>query len=65
MKARMKFEIAQAAGMSSPTLSRWLKDHRAQLVALGVKPTQKLLPPKAVAYVCGELGIIEEDFFVA
>ena len=62
MKAKMKFEIAQAAGMSSPTLSRWLHSHRMNLQALGVRPTQKLLPPRAVEYVCRELGLREEDF---
>ena len=65
MKARMKFEIAEACGMSSPTMSRWFADHRQQLMDLGVKPNQRLLPPKAVEYVCFELGIHEEDFFVA
>ena len=61
----MKFEIAQAAGMSSPTFSRWLKVHRAQLEALGVNPHQRLLPPKAVMFVCDELGIMESDFWAA
>ncbi len=65
MRAKMKFEIAQAAGMSLRTFARWTNEHREQLRALGVKPNQRLLPPKAVVFVCEELGIHEEDFFVA
>jgi len=65
MKARMKFEIAEACGMSRNTFSRWLADHQQKLSTLGVKPTQRLLPPKAVEYICYELGIHEEDFFAA
>ena len=62
MKAKMKFEIALAAGMSDATLKRWLHSQRMNLQQLGVRPRQKLLPPKAVEYICRELGIHEEDF---
>ena len=62
MKSRMKFEIALAAGMSDTTFRRWLHRHRMNMQALGVRPCQKLLPPRAVEYVCQELGIHEEDF---
>ncbi|MBO7068935.1 MAG: hypothetical protein J6W52_09725 [Bacteroidaceae bacterium] len=61
MKSRMKFEIALAAGMSDRTFSRWLRGHAAYMQSIGVKPTQRLLPPKAVKYICYELGIDEED----
>jgi len=63
MKSRMKSEIALAAGMSRNTLCRWIAEHQEQLTALGVKPNQRLLPPRAVEYVCHELGIHEEDFW--
>ena len=62
MKSKMKFEIAMAAGMSDVTLKRWLHSHRMNLQMLGVRPRQKLLPPKAVEYICHELGLREEDF---
>ena len=65
MKSKMKFEIAEAAGMSLRTFARWTSEHREQLLAQGVKPNQRLLPPKAVMYVCEELGIHEEDFWAA
>ena len=62
MKSRMKFEIALAAGMSKNTMGRWFQDHQQALSRLGVRPAQRLLPPKAVRYVCDELGLHEEDF---
>lgn len=62
MKAKMKYEIADAAGMSKRTLSRWLQVHRKELEAQGITKCQKLLPPRAVAFVCRELGVDEEDF---
>ena len=62
MKSRMKFEIALAAGMSSRTFSRWLHAHRQELDRMGIAPRLQLLPPKAVKYVCDELGLHEEDF---
>ena len=62
MKSKMKFEIAMAAGMSDATLRRWLHSHRMNLQMLGIRPTQKLLPPRAVEYICHELGLTEEDF---
>lgn len=57
----MKFEIAMAAGMSVRTFSRWLNEHADFLLRLGVKPTQRLLPPKAVKYILYELGLDEKD----
>ena len=62
MRSRSKSEIALAAGMSSATLYRWMSRHREKLCALGVRPTQRLLPPKAVEWVCYELGLHQEDF---
>ena len=62
MRAKMKYEIALAAGMSSRTLSRWFCTHRMEMARLGVSIRQQLLPPKAVEYVCSELGIQESDF---
>ena len=62
MKAKYKYEIAYAAGMSNRTFSRWIHTHREELRPLGVQQKTKLLPPKAVSYICYELGIHEEDF---
>ena len=61
-KCKMKFEVAEAAGMSMRTFSRWLQPRLEQLQKFGVTPYTKLLPPRAVKYICYELGIHEEDF---
>lgn len=62
MKCRTKSEVAQAVGMSDRTFSRWFSEHIEYMQRIGVKPTQRLLPPKAVKYICYELGIDESDF---
>ena len=64
MKSKTKTEIAQAAGISTELLRRWMMEHRNVIGAMGVKPTRRLLPPKVVRYMCRELGIEDEDFLV-
>ena len=64
MKSKTKSEIAQAAGISTELLRRWMMEHRNVIGAMGVKPTRRLLPPKVVRYMCRELGIEDEDFLV-
>lgn len=53
----LKSELAQAAGVSTRTLKRWLKNHEKNLQEMGIKPTAKLLPPVGVAYICKHYGI--------
>ena len=62
MKSKSKSEIAQAAGISTEVLRRWMMEHRRDISAMGVRPTRRLLPPKVVRYMCRELGIEDEDF---
>ena len=57
MKSVYKSELADAAGVSRTTFWRWLKENHLHLVGLGVKPTAKVLPPKAVEWICGQYGI--------
>ena len=57
MKRTYKYELANAAGVSDRTFRRWLRENREPLARLGVKPTTKLLPPKAVEWICREYGI--------
>ncbi len=57
MKSMLKSELAQAAGVSTRTLKRWLKNHEKNLQEMGIKPTAKLLPPVGVAYICKHYGI--------
>ena len=51
MKACSKFELAQAAGVSTETLRRWLKTDKDFLEKNGVKPKAKVLPPIVVKYL--------------
>ena len=57
MKRTYKYELADAAGVSRTTFWRWMKENEEPLLQLGVKPTTKLLPPKAVEWICREYGI--------
>ena len=57
-KAMYKYELADAAGVSTRTFTRWLNMHTAQLHKLGVTKNMHLLPPSAVKYLC-ETFVIE------
>ena len=56
-KSMYKYELANAAGVSSDTFRRWLQSDRTKLKAMGVAPKQHLLPPKAVRYLCEKYDI--------
>ena len=51
-KSMSQSELANCAGVNRRTLFRWLLKHKKQLVALGVVPNAKTLPPAAVRYIC-------------
>ena len=57
MKSAYKNELADAAGVSYTTFYRWLSSKREDLASFGVKPTAKMLPPRAVEWICREYGI--------
>ena len=54
MKAMTKTELARAAGVSRPTLYRWLQAPaiKEQLAQLNLKKKQRKLPPCAVKIIC-------------
>ena len=56
-KSMYKYELADAAGVSSQTFRRWLITDRAALKSMGVSFKQRLLPPKAVHYLCEKYDI--------
>ena len=56
-KSMYKYELANAAGVSSDTFRCWLQSDRTKLKAMGVAPKQHLLPPKAVRYLCEKYDI--------
>lgn len=51
MKAMTQQQLADRAGVSRNTLRRWLKPHRRQLEALGMRRGMRALPPRVVAYI--------------
>ena len=57
MKSAYKYELAEAAGVNYKTFQRWMANNRAILSRFGVRRTSKMLPPKAVKWVCDEYGI--------
>ena len=56
-KAMPKSELAEHYGASMSTFRRALLPYRRALKKMGVKATAKLLPPKAVAFLCDKLCI--------
>lgn len=52
-----KKKLAELAGVSDRTFCRYLASRRHILEAMGVKPMARLLPPKAVKYVCEDYCI--------
>lgn len=57
MKSMTKSELADKAGVSISTFSRWLRKHVTELGTMGVSPNAHILNPIAVRYVCEEYGI--------
>ena len=51
MKAMLKQELADAAGVNLRTLHRWCQPYRKELEEMGMTPKMKLLPPHIVAYL--------------
>ena len=46
-----KSQVAECAGVSVSTFSRWCREQRSELAALGVAPTAKLLSPAAIRHL--------------
>ena len=58
--ARLKSELANAAGVSMGTFRKWMKNEQKTLEEMGVGTHDKLLPPSAVKHIC-ERYCIEFD----
>ena len=56
-RAMYKSELAEAAGVSQRTFSRYVKLQQSELKKLGVTPQTRLLPPQAVKLLCDNLCI--------
>lgn len=57
MKAMLKQELADAAGVNLRTLHRWCQPYREELERMGMKPKMKLLPPHLVKWMCDKFCI--------
>lgn len=51
-KSMYKNELADAAGVTRQTFYNWTKKDQKTLRAMGVARNAKLLPPRAVQYLC-------------
>jgi transposase len=60
-QTRTKAEIADALGVSASTLKNWLRSRKKALEDKGVSPCAKVLTPKAVDFICDELGLEFDD----
>ena len=52
-----KAKLAELAGVSTRTFSRYLATRQPILCAMGISPTAKKLPPQAVRYICEDYCI--------
>ena len=57
MKSVYKNELAEAAGVSYTTFYRWLAGNRMMLASSEVKPSTKMLPQRAVEWICREYSV--------
>lgn len=57
MKAMLKQELADRAGVSVNTLNRWCKPFQKELEAMGLQRKSKMLPPVAVKFLAEKLCI--------
>lgn len=51
-KAMTHTQLADCAGVSRSTLYKWLHPYEDKLRKLGVQPNAKVIPPKAVRFIC-------------
>ena len=56
-RAMYKSELAEAAGLSKRTFSRYVKLQQPELDKLGIPPKTQLLPPQGVKLLCDNLCI--------
>jgi len=57
MRAMTKHELAAREGVCVRTLMRWCRPFRAELEAMGLKPTAKKLPTRVVNFLSEKLCI--------
>ena len=60
MKAMTRTKLAEYAGVSTETLSRYIANHLDELQPLGLRP-RNILPPKVVEWLAENYGIDVDD----
>ncbi len=61
MKAMSKQQLADAAGVSVKVLMSWCKPYRKELEAMGLRPKDRVLPPKIVRFIADTFCIDVEE----
>ena len=56
-----KQQLADAAGVSVKVLMNWCRPYRQQFEALGLKPKDRVLPPKIVKFIAETFCIDVDD----
>ena len=57
MKAMSKQQLADAAGVSVKVLMNWCRPFRKEFEAMGLKPRDRVLPPRLVKLIAERLCI--------
>ena len=61
MKAMSKQQLADAAGVSVKVLMSWCKPFRSEFEKMGLKPKDRVLPPRIVMFLAEKFCIDVED----
>ena len=56
-RAMLKSEFARMMGVSMSTFRKYVKPHWKKLRNMGIDKNARLLPPKAVCYLCNVLSV--------
>lgn len=59
-KAMYKYELARSAGVGMKTFRRWLNENFEELTKFGYKPSDNMLCPGAVKFMCEKYVIVLE-----
>ena len=57
MKAMSKQQLAYAAGVSVDTLRAWCKPFEKEIMAMGLRPNARVLPPHIVRFIAEKFCI--------
>ena len=56
-----KQQLADAAGVSVKVLMSWCRQYRKEFEEMGIKPNDRVLPPKLVKFIAEKFCIDVED----